>query len=115
MIRRPPRSTLFPYTTLFRSTQLSKGQRQLLKLCFSVSVMQAVSNQHGISFKQLFFDESLDGLDENFKLKACTMLENLALDDTGVYLVEHSMSVKAMINNKYKVGLVNGSSQIEKI
>src|SRR5204862_5977928 len=23
MIRRPPRSTLFPYTTLFRSTQLS--------------------------------------------------------------------------------------------
>src|SRR2546430_3910524 len=26
MIRRPPRSTLFPYTTLFRS-------RQLLKLC----------------------------------------------------------------------------------
>src|SRR2546429_2065466 len=25
MIRRPPRSTLFPYTTLFRSTQLETG------------------------------------------------------------------------------------------
>src|SRR2546427_6867783 len=25
MIRRPPRSTLFPYTTLFRSTARSKG------------------------------------------------------------------------------------------
>src|SRR3712207_7537635 len=25
MIRRPPRSTLFPYTTLFRSPQLSPG------------------------------------------------------------------------------------------
>src|SRR2546429_3653884 len=25
MIRRPPRSTLFPYTTLFRSLQLSRG------------------------------------------------------------------------------------------
>src|SRR3712207_7360054 len=25
MIRRPPRSTLFPYTTLFRSDYLSKG------------------------------------------------------------------------------------------
>src|SRR3989442_7588639 len=25
MIRRPPRSTLFPYTTLFRSELLSKG------------------------------------------------------------------------------------------
>src|SRR2546430_3544401 len=28
MIRRPPRSTLFPYTTLFRSRQGRKGQRQ---------------------------------------------------------------------------------------
>src|SRR5256885_8586906 len=25
MIRRPPRSTLFPYTTLFRSAQTAKG------------------------------------------------------------------------------------------
>src|SRR2546422_7663918 len=25
MIRRPPRSTLFPYTTLFRSSQLERG------------------------------------------------------------------------------------------
>src|SRR5258708_29078225 len=32
MIRRPPRSTLFPYTTLFRSTQggLERGQSQLV-------------------------------------------------------------------------------------
>src|SRR3712207_6874712 len=27
MIRRPPRSTLFPYTTLFRSDRLSKADR----------------------------------------------------------------------------------------
>src|SRR5258705_7048720 len=27
MIRRPPRSTLFPYTTLFRSQLLARGQR----------------------------------------------------------------------------------------
>src|SRR3712207_7665058 len=27
MIRRPPRSTLFPYTTLFRSSVLQKEQR----------------------------------------------------------------------------------------
>src|SRR2546422_1880314 len=30
MIRRPPRSTLFPYTTLFRSILRCDGQRQLL-------------------------------------------------------------------------------------
>src|SRR2546427_9360601 len=28
MIRRPPRSTLFPYTTLFRSREASVGQRR---------------------------------------------------------------------------------------
>src|SRR3712207_7434819 len=29
MIRRPPRSTLFPYTTLFRSHRLSRGRRSV--------------------------------------------------------------------------------------
>src|SRR3712207_8275251 len=29
MIRRPPRSTLFPYTTLFRSTQPAVGRDEL--------------------------------------------------------------------------------------
>src|SRR3712207_7360011 len=37
MIRRPPRSTLFPYTTLFRSPfSLSIKQFVRLFLCFSV-------------------------------------------------------------------------------
>src|SRR5258705_3418523 len=30
MIRRPPRSTLFPYTTLFRSLDLVKTRRQVV-------------------------------------------------------------------------------------
>src|SRR3712207_7294920 len=30
MIRRPPRSTLFPYTTLFRSGQLANGALDLV-------------------------------------------------------------------------------------
>src|SRR5258708_24790879 len=36
MIRRPPRSTLFPYTTLFRSSRvLSAGDRRLRCRCAS--------------------------------------------------------------------------------
>src|SRR5690606_22910803 len=31
MIRRPPRSTLFPYTTLFRSAELMSGRKQFDK------------------------------------------------------------------------------------
>src|SRR2546430_13309400 len=33
MIRRPPRSTLFPYTTLFRSEQLNVGPISWSKIC----------------------------------------------------------------------------------
>src|SRR3712207_8784581 len=33
MIRRPPRSTLFPYTTLFRSDVEPMIRRERLKLC----------------------------------------------------------------------------------
>src|SRR5689334_23940106 len=32
MLRRPPRSTLFPYTTLFRSLFLTAGITEVLKL-----------------------------------------------------------------------------------
>src|SRR3712207_8287049 len=35
MIRRPPRSTLFPYTTLFRSRGLPARDRELLALLFA--------------------------------------------------------------------------------
>src|SRR5579883_2084923 len=34
MIRRPPRSTLFPYTTLFRSAPGAPGRTRVLAACF---------------------------------------------------------------------------------
>src|SRR2546423_8820648 len=44
MIRRPPRSTLFPYTTLFRSrlSTLSGGERQRVNLARVLAVEAAV-------------------------------------------------------------------------
>src|SRR2546422_7851830 len=35
MIRRPPRSTLFPYTTLFRSRTSTRGSRIVARTCAS--------------------------------------------------------------------------------
>src|SRR2546422_1824117 len=48
MIRRPPRSTLFPYTTLFRS-RLANSRRGGLGQCSSASATseRAVSNDAG--------------------------------------------------------------------
>src|SRR2546430_9930926 len=43
MIRRPPRSTLFPYTTLFRSRQRDAGR--LLTLPERLETVRAASNE----------------------------------------------------------------------
>src|SRR5258708_17266143 len=42
MIRRPPRSTLFPYTTLFRSYALA--MMEIAQGCASTAVTMAVNN-----------------------------------------------------------------------
>lgn len=91
-------------------TQLSKGQRCLLKLCFAISVMREVANHHGVKFHQVFFDEALDGLDSDFKLKALSLLQSLELEYESIFLVEHSSEIKASCNNSYNVCLVNGNS-----
>src|SRR5688572_31028744 len=46
MIRRPPRSTLFPYTTLFRSIQVLQVLRPL-HACFQGSPALGLIERHG--------------------------------------------------------------------
>src|SRR5437867_5714523 len=41
MIRRPPRSTLFPYTTLFRSANIEKLGKHHLLLSIEIELTQA--------------------------------------------------------------------------
>lgn len=93
-------------------TQLSKGQRCLLKLCFGVAVMNAVSNHSGIKFHQVFFDEALDGLDEVFKAKAYGLLSTLEQEYESIFVVEHSEGLKSMFTNQFIVELINGNSEI---
>src|SRR3712207_7530560 len=51
MIRRPPRSTLFPYTTLFRSILAGdKNSRLYQRLVYDTQVAQSVNAGHQ-SFK----------------------------------------------------------------
>src|SRR2546430_7930884 len=47
MIRRPPRSTLFPYTTLFRSVTVDRWRRRRM-LCGDVLFRQTDGNQAGL-------------------------------------------------------------------
>lgn len=96
-------------------TQLSKGQRQMLKLCFGIAAMRGVSNFSGVKFNQVFFDESLDGLDESMKVKALYLFRSLETEYDSIFLVEHSNEIKAMIDNSYVVSLIDGASKIEKM
>src|SRR5215208_7919587 len=46
MIRRPPRSTLFPYTTLFRSENVAFGLRGLSRIERELRVAELRSEEH---------------------------------------------------------------------
>src|SRR2546430_14569423 len=60
MIRRPPRSTLFPYTTLFRSIDASGGRRVLLSQTpYSTLVAGIYSTQPGVVASTHRIDEAL--------------------------------------------------------
>src|SRR2546429_6362347 len=63
MIRRPPRSTLFPYTTLFRSSHprselLEKHVVRVRHRFCQVHVLAAPHLEHGVASDDIFFQGS---------------------------------------------------------
>lgn len=103
------------YKSGFQCTyrQLSKGQRSLLRLCFSVSIMQMASDQSGVHFGQLFFDEPTDGCDVALKQKAFGLLERLGSQHDSVFVIEHSTELKSSFTKAFNVTLTGDVSQIE--
>src|SRR3712207_7836660 len=64
MIRRPPRSTLFPYTTLFRSVRVSFGGaagQELALTCGSVAELQAAYQSVIDQYDLTFIDLDIEG------------------------------------------------------
>src|SRR5256885_10460061 len=62
MIRRPPRSTLFPYTTLFRSLEAELLDLAVLRkeVSFFDEVYAQVDSAHRSARAKLIFNEDLD-------------------------------------------------------
>src|SRR2546430_12781381 len=68
MIRRPPRSTLFPYTTLFRSVRVAEvrvqvepagrsgGQLELAPLVPGVEIAEVLSRGRGVEVEEVAID-----------------------------------------------------------
>lgn len=96
------------YACTFR--QLSKGQRQLLRLCFAISVMEATADASGVNYETLFLDEPLDGMDESLKLKAFSLLETLAQNHSAVFVIDHTPAFQDLFANRWSVEMTGDGS-----
>src|SRR5256885_11587874 len=85
MIRRPPRSTLFPYTTLFRSRVAiahGTGQRRVGVLRFDLEVMDERSEEHTSELQS-----------------PCNLVCRLLLEKKKTYTTNHTRTRRT--NNTY--------------
>lgn len=92
--------------------QLSKGQRGLLKLTFGLAIMKAASDKAGVFFDTLFFDEALDGLDSELKVKAFSLFEELGKSHNSVMLVEHATEFQNLFETKLHVEMCDEQSYV---
>src|SRR3712207_7960050 len=85
MIRRPPRSTLFPYTTLFRSESwdldIARHQRQIIELGYE-----------GVTVEQVL-EQRLRR--EVWKPKATAAVALKAVEDATVRSEEHTSELQS--------------------
>lgn len=93
-------------------SQLSKGQKQLLKLVFSMSIIKIAQNHSKSTYNTLFLDEPTDGCDYDLKCKAVRLFEEIALSYSSVFIIEHNDDIKPLFNNQIHVKLVNDESVI---
>lgn len=93
-------------------TQLSKGQRGLLRLSFGVSIMKAAANEAGIHFDNIFFDEAMDGLDTNLKVKAYSLFQELNKNHDNILVIEHATEFKTMFDKQFYVSLEGDESKV---
>src|SRR3989454_11962573 len=70
MIRRPPRSTLFPYTTLFRSIVPPKALEQFRRLFAAEEAIEVAKSDNHIGFRAggtLVFSRLIEGPYPNYE------------------------------------------------
>src|SRR2546426_10696963 len=75
MIRRPPRSTLFPYTTLFRSRMVPEADARLLRLLHGRPPEQGAPGPHGAGRRRRRSEEHTSELQSPCNLVCRLLLE----------------------------------------
>src|SRR3712207_9053523 len=84
MIRRPPRSTLFPYTTLFRSFLATGNKHKIeeIKAIFQENEVEIYSILDGISIPEVIEDG--ESFEENSQKKALEIAKYLRSEERRV-------------------------------
>src|SRR3712207_9570715 len=98
MIRRPPRSTLFPYTTLFRSTDVPPGAEPL-----NLKGFGHVAGYPGVVLERLTEEHGMLALD-----RGC----DLQVGDTLQVIPNHICST---VNLHDEVYLLDGSDTVQEV
>ncbi len=93
---------------------LSGGERTILKLAFSLSLMRAAQDKSGISFGMIMLDEPFNGLSDSLKVKAFGLLRQLESEYPTVLVIEHSSELKSQFDNAYLVEKIGGHSSVSK-
>src|SRR5256884_6667866 len=81
MIRRPPRSTLFPYTTLFRSSQREsvKNDKPAISMSLSHCIHQTLNSKASTLFHSGGFQHSFFQAEDGIRDVAVTGVQTCAL------------------------------------
>ena len=101
------------YECSFR--QLSGGERCMLKLAFGISLMQAAADRNETHFDVVFLDEPLAGLDEDLKVKAFGLFQELAADRSSVFVIEHAEGFKSMFQTVYLASSEGDGSRLTQV
>src|SRR3712207_7787547 len=89
MIRRPPRSTLFPYTTLFRSTR-TRGDLVDMRVA-ATNQLSALLDAHWPGAKEIFADvESPIALEFLTRYPTARHAEHLGVKRLAAFCAKHS-------------------------
>src|SRR6266705_4965348 len=96
MIRRPPRSTLFPYTTLFRSVAISTFQQD--STGYSVTGVATNSGSSGSALQRLTF-EFLDAMGH---VQVTQAIEIPPLPPQGSHAIELHVPGTALVAWRYR-------------
>src|SRR3712207_8966188 len=80
MIRRPPRSTLFPYTTLFRSVRTFQLTKALSRLTVLQNMLLGAQGQKGESFLRALVPGTWRAQERANTEKAMELLTRFKLD-----------------------------------